>query len=168
MALLDYSRVGRMPVVVERVDMGELIASVVAAIDFPPAMNKQIEIASDVEPFDTGKAALERLICHLVSNAVVHHDRDDGKVTVAVKRRSEHLEVAVIDDGPGIPAKHHGKVFDLFQTLRRRDETGGCGMGLSLAKKSVESVGGHIELSSDGRGATLRFRWPLVWPEPEA
>jgi len=74
----------------------------------------------------------------------------------------------VIDDGPGISAQFHHKVFEMFQTLRPRDEVEGSGLGLSLVKKTVESLGGEILLESAGRGCCFRFSWPMHIVNKEA
>jgi signal transduction histidine kinase len=69
----------------------------------------------------------------------------------------------VVDDGPGIPPEHQQRVFQMFETLRPRDELEGTGIGLALVKKLVESHGGQIVLESEAgvRGCTFRFTWPL-------
>jgi signal transduction histidine kinase len=159
-ALLEYSRVGRMPVPVERVDAGALVKEVIADLEAPATMTFDVAVDGDVAPFETPRASLERVLLQVVGNAVGHHDRPDGRVEVRVNKRDGKLCFEVSDDGPGIAPKHHGRVFELFQTLCRRDEIGGCGMGLPLAKKIVETSGGSIELSSEGRGTTVRFTWP--------
>ena len=67
---------------------------------------------------------------------------------------------------PGIPAQHHQRIFEMFQTLKPRDQVEGSGMGLSLVRKILESAGGEIGVESAGRGATFWFTWPLTWPAP--
>jgi signal transduction histidine kinase len=69
--------------------------------------------------------------------------------------------LSVADDGPGIDAAYHIRIFQLFQTLKPRDEIEGSGMGLALVKKTVESRGGQVQVASTaGQGAVFRFRWP--------
>ena len=159
-ALLEYSRVGRMPVPVERVDARELVKEVIADLEAPATMTFDVAVDEDVAPFETERASLERVLFQVLGNAVGHHDRADGRIEVRVKKSGNELCFEVSDDGPGIAPKHHDKAFELFQTLCRRDEVGGCGMGLPLAKKIVETTGGSIQLNSDGRGTAVRFTWP--------
>jgi signal transduction histidine kinase len=67
----------------------------------------------------------------------------------------------VADDGPGIPAKYHQKIFQLFQKLRSETSSQGVGIGLSLVQKQVYSFGGAITVESGpDRGTTFRFSWP--------
>jgi signal transduction histidine kinase len=74
----------------------------------------------------------------------------------------DFVEFAVRDDGPGIPPEFHGKIFELFQTLKRRDDVEGSGMGLAIVKKLVERQNCHITVHSEGNGTgtEFRFQWP--------
>jgi len=70
---------------------------------------------------------------------------------------------SVSDDGPGIDAAYHEKVFMMFETLHPRDQTEGSGMGLAIIRKLIETYGGQIGLESEpGRGARFSFTWPKV------
>jgi signal transduction histidine kinase len=114
--------------------------------------------------FQTPRVPLEQVIRNLVSNAIKHHDRDDGAIEVFSRESGNFYEFAVSDDGPGIPPEFHDRVFQIFQTLKSRDEVEGSGMGLALVKKTVEAHGGNVTLeSSGGRGTTFRFTWPKAY-----
>jgi signal transduction histidine kinase len=66
----------------------------------------------------------------------------------------------VKDNGPGIDELFYQRIFEMFQTLRPRDQVEGSGMGLTVVKKLVESRGGKIQVeSSQGEGSTFRFTW---------
>jgi len=100
-----------------------------------------------------------------VGNALRHHDRAEGRILVRAEILDAALRVAVSDDGPGVPPDCRERVFEPFRTLRPRDEREGAGIGLSIAKKLVELVGGTLELESplaDARGARFGFAWPLA------
>jgi signal transduction histidine kinase len=71
------------------------------------------------------------------------------------------LAFAVRDDGPGIAPQYHERIFQMFQTLKPRDQVEGSGMGLAMAKKHVEAYGGKISVQSEpGLGSVFRFTWP--------
>ncbi len=71
------------------------------------------------------------------------------------------VEFRVRDNGPGIDPEYHARIFEIFQTLRPRDEVEGSGMGLAIVKKTIESAGGRIWVeSAKGEGATFCFTWP--------
>ena len=99
-----------------------------------------------------------------MSNAIKHHDREDGTIRVGYKDGETHHQYYVSDDGPGIPEEYHGRVFEIFRKLKPRDEVEGSGMGLSIVKKLTEALGGKVEiLSEDGkRGTTFTVHIPKL------
>jgi signal transduction histidine kinase len=158
--LLAYSRVGRSDDEVVQVNTKKMLHDVFDMI----ATDKKIQfvIADDLPSFRTKKVPLESVFRNLINNAIKHHDKDQGIITISVTALDECFEFAVHDDGPGIPLVHQERVFVMFQTLRPRDEVEGSGIGLALVKKAVESMGGNITLQSDGRrGCTFKFTWPI-------
>jgi signal transduction histidine kinase len=72
------------------------------------------------------------------------------------------VEFVVRDDGPGIAPQFHERIFELFQTLRRRDDAESTGMGLTIVKKLIERQNCHITVHShgNGTGTEFRFGWP--------
>ena len=69
--------------------------------------------------------------------------------------------LSVSDDGPGIALEFHERIFQVFQTLKPRDEVEGSGMGLAIVKKIIEGRNGRITVTSaPGQGASFRFTWP--------
>lgn len=168
--LLDYSRVGRERGDRERVDLDEVVASIVEMIE-PPAGFEVV--TRDLPTVETDRAPLAQVLQNLIGNAIKHHDREQGRIQVDGRVVGNELQVSIADDGPGIEPEFHDRVFRMFQTLRPRDEVDGSGMGLAIVKKTLEFRGGGIELHSEGRGTAFRIRWPLSaaeanveWGEP--
>jgi signal transduction histidine kinase len=161
--LLQYSRAGRGTEVVKRVDTQALVMDIVTLLA-PPA-EFIITVADTLPIFDTVEEPLRQVFMNLIGNAIKHHDRPTGRIEVAVRDQGEWYEFWVTDNGPGIPSAFHTKIFQMFQTLRPRDEVDGSGMGLAIAKKVVEGQGGTIRVESDAvhRGTTLRFTWRKQW-----
>jgi len=89
--------------------------------------------------------AFKRCLANLINNASRHAEH----VMVSLSREGDYLEVAVDDDGPGIPAEQRAEVFQPFKRLEesRNPETGGTGLGLAIARDVVRSHGGDIILS---------------------
>jgi PAS domain S-box-containing protein len=160
-ALLHYSRAGRRRHQPQVVDTAALVRSVAELLN-PPA-GFQVVIEGDLPAVYCEHPSFETLLRTLIENAVKHHDRPlEGTVTVSAVTRGDFVEFHVRDDGPGIAREYHARIFEVFQTLRPRDEVEGSGMGLAIAKKTVESAGGEIWVESTvGQGATFCFTWPL-------
>lgn len=163
--LLAYSRAGRKIEASETFAVADAVAAALSLVG--PRGDIRVEVTGAWPSVQTPRAPLELIVRNLVSNALKHHDRDDGRVTVGGGVVGRQIELWVEDDGPGIPEPFQERVFLMFQTLRPRDQVEGSGMGLAIVKKVVGSFGGKIQLRSEGRGARFTFTWPLRWP-PEA
>jgi len=155
--LLDYSRAGRDAHVISRVDTRELVDQVTFLVAPPEGFTVRTE--GELPVLETCRPPLEQVLRNLIANAVTHHDRPDGTVTVSAAPAGRFWQFRVADDGPGIPPRFHERIFHMFQKLGT-DRTG-HGLGLALVKKIVERYGGRVTLESEeGRGAAFTFTWP--------
>lgn len=108
---------------------------------------------------------------NLVDNAVAYSE-PGARVAVGTTLRAdeEAVEIAVVDQGIGIPREAQPRVFERFYRVdpARARETGGTGLGLSIVKHVVADHGGEVELWSEpGHGSTFTMRLPLA-PAPGA
>ncbi len=157
--LLAYSRIGRQADELRMVDLNSMLNAIFGLNDHPEGFNLQIK--TPLPTFETLAIPLEVIFRNLLINAVKHHDKPQGVVTVTFHDGGEFYHFTVCDDGPGIDPEFHQKIFELFKTLKPRDEVEGSGMGLSIVKKMVEFYGGEIEVNSDGKhGSCFSFSWP--------
>ena len=120
-----------------------------------PAEFEDLQPAWDAE-------AVEQSLVNLLDNAVKHSPAG-GEVRVEVELLPAVVRLWVIDQGPGIPADEHGKIFDLFyrygSELRR--ETEGTGIGLSIVKHVAEAHGGRVIVESAvGQGSRFGLELP--------
>lgn len=157
--LLAYYRSGHMDEQPSRVDVAALVEGIRQILAPPPGFTVRAEGA--VESIETARAPLELVLRNLIGNAIKHHDRTEGTVTVRTTARNGRYEFAVEDDGPGIPREHLERVFAMFSQLKPRDQVEGTGMGLALVRRIVERHGGEVYAEPRaGRGSVLRFTWP--------
>jgi signal transduction histidine kinase len=104
-------------------------------------------------------AELQSVFLNLMGNAVKYRDEARPPV-VAVSAMAEGgmVRFAVADNGIGIDAEYHDRIFGLFQRLHPRDRFEGTGIGLALCRKIVDRHGGRIWLESvPGQGTTMMF-----------
>ncbi|MGA9028452.1 MAG: PAS domain S-box protein [Steroidobacteraceae bacterium] len=160
--LLTYSRVGRTETAAGETNLGDIFASIVEVLN-PPA-HMRVRAEGDLSVRVTASAQLEQVLRNLINNAIKHHDKPNGEVVLSAMRAGDFVDFVVRDDGPGILPQFHDKIFQLFQTLKRRDDVEGSGMGLALVKKLVEQQNCRISVDSlgNGAGAVFRFQWPAL------
>lgn len=166
--LLTYARAGRVSAAVRRVDAGQMVQDIAELVAPETAA---VSIMNALPVFETAQAPFEQVVRNLIQNAIKHHDQPRQTIKVSCRDQGDTYEFAVADDGPGIAAEFHERIFGVFETLKSRDEVEGSGMGLAIIKKTVESAGGSVAIESDpeqARGTTFRFTWPKYWPQMEA
>ncbi len=153
-------RAGRQRHVRERVDSTTLVNQIVEMLGLPASFT--VTVQEPMPVLETEQVALEIVLANLIGNAFKHHHQpEEGHVWVAAQEQGEWVEFQVSDDGPAIDEQFHQRIFNVFQTLKPRDEVEGSGMGLALVKRLVQMRGGTIAVeSSIGHGATFRFTWP--------
>ncbi len=155
--LLEYSQVGRTEFASEQVALGEMCDD----INFLLGADKNFVIAAPELPVIIQRNPLEIVLRNLISNAIKHHDKQRGSITVTCETSAKGYLMKVSDDGPGIPEELHAKALEMFQTLKPRDQVEGSGMGLALVKKIVEHHGGTFEIE---RGREIGAGFSIFWP----
>ncbi|MBY0520991.1 MAG: HAMP domain-containing histidine kinase, partial [Sphingomonas sp.] len=152
--ILSLARLGRPSEPVTEADLGALVEAVVDDFD---ALGADVTFAES--PRITLKlrpALMRRAVRNLVENAVKY----GGSAAVSIAARPTDVEIVIADHGPGIPADKIAHVFDAFTRLEnsRNRDTGGAGLGLTLARAIVREAGGDITLSNrkgGGLAATI-------------
>lgn len=165
--LLEYSRIGKENASIRPVVFKTLVEDCLEAVEVGGRYS--VEVTGNCQSARTYDAPFRQIMLNLINNSVKHNDRLSGHLVVDVSRDEGRLRVRYSDDGPGIAARHQARVFELFQTLKARDEVEGSGIGLSLIKRLVENYKGKIELVSNPpreRGTTFVFDWPLEETSP--
>ena len=157
--ILEYSRVGRINETHVAVDLNVLVAETVQMLAPPPEVTVTVE---GTLPTVVGeRTRLQQLFQNLISNAIKHRDKPEGRIRVAAADAGTFWQLSIADNGPGIEPRHHERVFQLFQVLTPRDQKESTGVGLALVKKIVELYGGRVWIESQpGEGSTFLFTLP--------
>jgi PAS domain S-box-containing protein len=163
--LLSYSRVTRVCLRTEALDLDRLVAELVAELG-PELRQRHARIEVDPGlPRARGDAtAVRHVLSNLLSNALKFVAPG---VTPAVRVRGERGEgrtrICVEDNGIGIAPEHHERIFGVFQRLHRTEEYPGTGIGLAIVKKAVERMNGVVGLeSAPGRGSRFWVDLPAA------
>ena len=159
--LLRYARAGKTTSEFRPVNLLQLVHDILELQPMPPHISLDLSGLAFPE-FSAAHTPLSTVLRNLMANAVKHHDRPQGRLTIAAKADGNHVMITVTDDGPGVPPQATRRIFQLFQTLStpRSDSSG---IGLALCKRMSEAHGGHIDVVSPvagERGAQFRVWWP--------
>ncbi|WP_214410713.1 DUF4118 domain-containing protein [Sphaerisporangium fuscum] len=113
------------------------------------------DISPDLPEVVADPALLERILVNVMTNAV-RYSPAGAKVLVTASWHGEHVEIRVIDRGPGIPREAYDQIFMPFQRLGDRDNHSGVGLGLALSRGLAEAMGGALEPEeTPGGGLTM-------------
>jgi PAS domain S-box-containing protein len=163
--LVDSARLesGTLELHREPIDLGALLRAL-AVQSFTVADRARLQFV-DAQPalqLPGDRSWLERALVNVIGNALKYAP-GDTPVRIMLAAEGQAAVVTVTDEGPGIPADELHLVFQRFyraSNTRRRVE--GSGLGLFIARKVVEAHGGEATVQSEeGRGTTIRFRFPV-------
>ena len=164
--VLDLARVeaGAMPIDLTDVALHDVIAASTALIG-PLADKRTVHLECD-GPALTVRAdhrRLQQVVLNLMANAV-RFSPPGGTIRVVTEHGNGLAGIHVIDHGPGIPADLLARLFVPFDRLGAdAGREGGAGLGLVLARRLTEAMGGHLDLDSVvGRGTQVAVLLPLT------
>ena len=176
--LLDLSRINSSKISIRKAEfrLGEVIdASIAAAQPILTDANHQLKIEIGHELAEQQVYAdptrLEQIIVNLLNNAAKYSNAG-GEISLLAHRDGDSVELALRDNGVGIPASELQHIFEPFRQIgRTRDlSKGGLGIGLSLVRTLVELHHGTVTATSDGvgRGSCFVVRLPIISGETDA
>ncbi len=160
--LLQLSRVGRMDTEPEEVALESLLEAITTELEVKvPKRKLNFRIKEPLPETYCNRKRLYQVFSNLLGNAVKFtRDMPEAKIEVGVRKQGSKREFYVRDNGPGIDPQYHQEIFKVFRRLHGSAYEG-SGMGLTFAKKIVESWGGNLRLESKpGKGATFYFTVP--------
>ncbi len=169
-SLLDVTRLeaGQPISARQAVDPRQIIREATEVIA-PVIENKQqiveIFLPEDLPELMLDEEMIQRVMINLLENATKFTPHG-SLIQVGAQRLDDDVQFWVSDNGPGIPASEHERIFDKFTRLRPHESTKGLGLGLAYCRLAVEAHRGRIWVESEpGKGARFCFTIPVLEPD---
>jgi signal transduction histidine kinase len=154
--ILAYSRVTRVKEEKEVIDLNKLVKEAIEMV--APSEKFTITVDENLPTVNYGPTRILQIFQNLIGNAVKYNDKDAGIIDIHCTENQHNWAISITDNGPGIEEKYFEKIFQIFQTLKSRDEFESTGIGLTIVKKIIEGNGGKISVNSvPGKQTTFTF-----------
>jgi len=162
--LLEYSRASKPAEGIEEVDMNHVLS------EFKQLRRKLISEktasinSKNLPKLNTYKAAITQIFHCLIDNSLKYSKEGTAPIVeLDVVEKEKEYEFSIKDNGIGIDPQFYDKIFIIFQRLHNKDQYAGTGIGLAIAKRHVQFLGGRIWLESKpGEGTTFYFTIPKI------
>jgi signal transduction histidine kinase len=122
----------------------------------------KVQMEKDLPSVSISRSRIDQVFSNFISNAVKHSPAD-GTITLSAKRDGAQVRFAVRDEGPGIAAQLHRRIFDKFYRVSETSSEEGAGLGLSIAREIVLAHSGTIGVESEPpKGSEFFFALPAL------
>ena len=161
--LLDMARLesGFVHLNRERCEIQDVIGVSVSRVETLGKRPLKIDIEPDLPMVPIDFVLIEQVLVNLLDNAAKYSE-PGCEIAIRAGLKKKFLQVDIADHGPGIPDEDLELVFDKFYRLKRSNQTGGTGLGLTICKSIIEAHGGKIwAVNNSSGGAVFSFVLPL-------
>ncbi len=160
--LLELSRLEASELLPEPVDVASVLSEVAERCESPD-VRLRISAPTGRLVVSGRREDLTTALTNWVENAV-RHSPEGSEVRLVAMARKGRLDIAIEDDGPGVPKEHQARLFERFFTT---DKEHGTGLGLPIVRVVAESMGGQVGLDAEhGPGARFVLELPLLGEVP--
>jgi len=161
--ITDYSQNNRLAVQSDRIVLRELAQDIWESLRFAPEaasitfivdVPQELEIVSD-------RKRLSIVLNNLISNAIRYHDTRKGDKFIRLRYHAngKGFFIEVKDNGIGIPAEYHTRIFEMF--FRANEKSPGSGLGLYIVRETLAKLSANIQLeSAPGKGSSFILKFP--------
>ncbi|MEO0472294.1 MAG: ATP-binding protein [Bacteroidota bacterium] len=145
------------------VNLPGMLDDIVASIQ-PNFPDRSINLrCEEISAFHASEPTLSVVFSILIDNAVRYNEHRTASISVRYQRKTDKHLIEIEDNGIGIKPDYHHHVFEMFTRLNKREKYEGAGMGLSIARKLMERMGGTLSIlrSIEKDGSTFLLVLPL-------
>lgn len=160
--LVELNRIGRVHAICEPVDTAEVERELVELLELQlRAKEVDLRLEGPMPLIRIDPIRLSQVLQNLLENALRYGCQAASTVVrVGAQETGHEIQIFVADDGPGIPERHHERIFGLFQRLH--SDRDGTGVGLAIVAKIMKSCRGRCWVESEeGHGARFCVAFPI-------
>jgi signal transduction histidine kinase len=156
--ILSLARSKKFDVKVEDINFNQLLDDTIVDVKFSKGASS-ISLVYESSPqniFHSDYHQMKVILSNIISNAVKYHniEQENPYIKVSFERTNDHVEIAVEDNGQGIPEESLPKIFDMF--YRASINTEGTGLGLYIVQEALSKIKGRITVKSTlGEGSVF-------------
>ncbi len=168
-SILELSRQGRRTLKPEMLDMEQLVGNIVASLhQRAEEAGATIEV-KPIPDIESDRIAVDQILQNLIENAIKYlSPARAGEIVIEGSKAVGTVRIDVIDNGRGISADDHERIFDLFRRAGAQDQEGE-GLGLANVRALAHRLGGTIEVESElDQGSRFRLSLPAKFVAQEA
>ena len=152
--VLEYSSAGATTEEQEEVDLNDTLCNLKKILFIPD--NISVTVLNKLPIIKGDKTKFQQLFQNFISNAIKFSDKEIGVIEIDYKDNNTFHQFSISDNGIGIEKKYHDKIFNVFTSLNKREDS--TGIGLSIVKKLIDLYEGDIWLESEPNiGTTFYF-----------
>jgi len=155
--ILDYSSIDKTDTVSTNFNLNEVVSDCLKKLEIPS--NFKINVSDVLPNVHANKQRMTQVFQNLVQNAIDYNKSDSPSIEIDCTENEEFQTIKIKDNGIGIKKEYTNKIFDSFMKLHNNFNS--AGLGLSIAKRIIESKGGKIWVESEeNSGSTFYFTIP--------
>jgi signal transduction histidine kinase len=161
--LLAYSRLGRVAMRIERVELEPVVLEAIEHLrDDASRRGAEVVVDPPLHAVLGHRVILAQAVENLVANGLKFVDNGTTpRVRIHAERRGEMIRLWVDDNGIGIAPEYQERIFGVFERLHGSDQYPGTGIGLAIVRRAVERSGGRVGVESErGKGSHFWIELP--------
>lgn len=153
--VLSYTKVLRAPAPMQPIDLDRLTRDIIATYPDWQSPQADVVVVGTLPTVFGNEAFLTQCLSNLIGNGLKFQPAGrHPRVEVRAEPKEGAVRIWVVDNGIGIEAKNHGRIFGLFEQINAPDEYEGTGVGLTIVRKAVERMNGEYGFESSlGEGS---------------
>lgn len=156
--VLEYSKLDKKNQKFTTIDLNQLVREIEVMLGaYITKKNAQIQITNSLPSLKYDKTQLMMVFKNLIENGIKYNTSPAPTIIINSQQGKDFLKISFQDNGIGIEEEYHHKLFQMFSRLQNHKDYEGTGLGLSMCKKVVDSMGGEIGIATDTQSGSLFY-----------